>query len=228
MQKLRKQGLVLDLWPNLRLIQLSGIFFSAYHDDNSTLMRLVRKLYSWLVTVVLFTQYAFLVVYVITDAHDADQRAAYSVTILFFTHTLIKFVYFSTNNGQMCRTLAMWNNPNSHPLFTESNTRHRAIAVSRMRKLLFFAGGVTIFSTISWTTITFVGDSMRLVPDPETENGTMLMEVPRLMLPSYYPFDVMHGVPYIIVFALQARSIYSCCFYLHFKLRFLPCSKKCK
>lgn len=205
MQKMRKQGLVADLWPNIRLIQLSGLFFSAYYDDNSTLMRLVRKTYSWLVTLLLFAQYAFMVMYALTESYDADQRAAYSVTILFFTHSLIKFVYFASNNEQMCRTLAMWNNPGSHPLFAESNARHRASAISRMRKLLAFAAGATIFATVSWTTITFVGESVRLVPDPETENGTMYVEAPRLMLPSWYPFDVMHGVAYFIAFALQVR-----------------------
>lgn len=207
MQKVRRQGLVADLWPNLRMIQVSGIFFSAYFEDNSTLMRLVRKIYSWVVTIVLFTQYLFLVMYALTEAYNADQRAAYSVTILFFTHTLIKYTYFSTNTDKITRALAMWNNPNSHPLFAESNARCRASALSRMRKLLFFVAGVTIFSTVSWTTLTFVGESVREVPDPESENGTMFIETPRLMLPSWYPFDVMHGFPHMLVFVVQARSL---------------------
>lgn len=203
MQKVRKQGLVNDLWPNIRLIQASGLFISSYYENNSTLMRLIRKIYSWTVTVLIFTQYIFLCIFAATESYTADQRAAFTVTIFFFTHPLIKFVYFSTGNEKFTRTLAAWNNANSHPLFTESNARFRASGVTRMRKLLMFAGVVTIFTTVSWTLITFVGDSVREVADPESENGTMFIEAPRLMLPSMYPFDVMDGTGYIVAFVYQ-------------------------
>lgn len=203
MQKIRKQGLVADLWPNIRLIQLSGLFISAYYADNGMLMRLLRKIYSWIVTLILFTQYILIIIFAFTESYNADQRATYSVTILFFTHSLIKFVYFSMSTEKFYRTLGLWNNPNQHPLFAESNARHRASAISRMRKLLMWTGGITLFTVGSWTTLTFVGDSVRDVPDPETDNETMSIETPRLLIPSYYPFETMQGPGYIAALTLQ-------------------------
>lgn len=203
MQKVRKQGLVSDLWPNIRLIQASGLFISAYYEDNSTLMRLLRKIYSWIVTILLFAQFTFLCIFAATEAYDADQRAAYTITCFFFTHPIIKFSFFSIGTQRFYRTLAAWNNANSHPLFAESNARFRASAISRMRWMLMFASGITIATTVSWIMISFASDNMREVADPETENGTMFVETPKLMLPSYYPFETMHGMGYMIAFVYQ-------------------------
>lgn len=205
MQKVRKVGLVADLWPNIRFIQLSGLFITAFYENNTSLMRLIRKTYSWTVAILMITQFIFLCIYAATESYNPDQRAAYTVTIFFFTHSLIKFVYFSTGTGKFYRGLAAWNNANSHPLFAESNARFRASGLARMRKLLMLVGGVTIFTTVSWTTLTFVGDSVREIPDPETENGTITIPAPRLLMPSWYPFETMHGVGYIIALVWQVR-----------------------
>lgn len=206
MQKLRKQGLVADLWPNIRLMQLSGLFISEYYDDNSTLMRLIRKTYSWIVTILIFVQYFLMIIWAASEAYDADQRAAYTVTILFFTHPLIKFTYFSTRTHRFYRALASWNNSNSHPLFVESNARHRASTISRMRGLLMYIGSITIFATVAWTVITFVGESVREVPDPESENGTMFIETPRLMVPTWYPWDASDGVAHMATLVYQVSE----------------------
>lgn len=206
MQKLRKQGLVADLWPNIRLMQLSGLFITQYYEDNSTLMRLIRKIYSWITAILVFTQYILLVIWALTESYDADQRAAYSVTILFFTHPLIKFIYFSTKTNRFYRTLSAWNNANSHPLFAESNARHRASTLARMRKLLMYVGSITIFATVAWTVITFIGESVRTVPDPESENGTITIEAPRLMVPAWYPWDVMGGLTYYLTLVYQVLA----------------------
>lgn len=203
MQKVRKQALVADLWPNIRLMQLSGLFISQYYDDNSTLMRLIRKIYSWITTILVFAQYIFMIVWAITESYNADQRAAHSVTVLFFTHSMIKFTYFSSRTNRFYRTLASWNNANSHPLFAESNARHRAITIARMRKLLMYVGSITIFATVAWTVITFVGESVREVPDPESENGTIFIEAPRLMIPAWYPWSFYHGLGHIISLVYQ-------------------------
>ncbi|XP_065201681.1 odorant receptor coreceptor [Planococcus citri] len=197
MQKIRKQGLVADLWPNIRLMQLSGLFITEYYEDNSALMRLIRKLYSWIIFMLVMMNYVFMLLWAFTESYDADQRATHSVTILFFTHAVIKFIYFSTKTERFYRALASWNNANSHPLFAESNARHRAASLGRMRKLLMVIGSITIFAAVSWTVITFIGESVREVPDPETENGTMIIEAPRLMLPAWYPYDAAHGIGHL-------------------------------
>jgi gustatory receptor len=72
-----------------------------------------------------------------------------------------------------------------------------------MRQLLIIVSVVTIFTTISWTTITFFGESTWKVPNPETFNETMSVPIPRLMLHSWYPWDASHGLGYIIAFILQ-------------------------
>lgn len=77
-----------------------------------------------------------------------------------------------------------------------------------MRQLLIIVSVVTVFTTFSWTTITFFGDSVWEMPDPETFNGTMVVSVPRLMLHSWYPWDASHGLGYMVAFVLQV-GVYS-------------------
>lgn len=57
----------------------------------------------------------------------------------------------SVNMGltaSLFRTLAVWNQSNSHPLFTESDARYHQLALTKMRRLLYFICGMTIFSVI--------------------------------------------------------------------------------
>lgn len=72
-----------------------------------------------------------------------------------------------------------------------------------MRQLLIIVSAVTIFTTLSWTTITFFGDSVLEVPNPESYNETMAIPIPRLMLHSWYPWDASHGLGYLVAFVLQ-------------------------
>lgn len=72
-----------------------------------------------------------------------------------------------------------------------------------MRQLLIIVSAVTIFSTISWTGLTFFGESVWEVPNPETFNETMTVPIPRLMVNSYYPWDASHGLGYFVAFVLQ-------------------------
>ncbi len=206
MQKLQKKGLVADLWPNIRLIQLVGFFMTTYYSNNSSLMRIIRRIYSWIVTIIMFTQYIFLLIFLGSGTYNPDQRAAAGVTALFFAHGLFRFIFFSMGNKKYYRALNYWNSPMMHPLFAESEARCRATTVARMRKLLFVVGTITISTVISWITITLIGPNTREVPDPESENGTMIIEIPRLPLGSYYPYDPSEGTVYYATFALQVRS----------------------
>lgn len=85
--------------------------------------------------------------------------------------------------------------------------RFHAASLARMRQLLIIVSTVTIFTTISWTTITFFGESVWEVPNPETYNETMIIQVPRLMLHSYYPWDASHGLGYLVAFLLQVNIL---------------------
>lgn len=108
------------------------------------------------------------------ESGDVDDLTANTITVLFFAHSIVKVAYFAVRSKLFYRTLGIWNNPNSHPLFAESNARYHAIALTKMRRLLFAVGGATVLSVICWTGITFVGDSVKKVTDPVTNETTMV------------------------------------------------------
>lgn len=58
---------------------------------------------------------------------------------------------------------------------------------------------------LAWSIITFFGDSVKGVYDKET-NETYFVEVPRLPIKSFYPWNAMSGLPYIATFAFQVTS----------------------
>lgn len=132
----KKDGLIKDLWPNIRLIQMSGLFISEYYDDYSGMAVLLRKIYSWVTTVIIYTQYIFIVMFMITKSNDSDQLAAGVVTTLFFTHSMIKYMYFSSGTKSFYRTLGSWNNTSPHPLFAESHSRYNKLYLSTFRVYL--------------------------------------------------------------------------------------------
>lgn len=53
----------------------------------------------------------------------------------------------------------------------------------------------TNFSS-AWTSITFVGDSVHTIKDPDNENETLVEEIPRLLIKSWYPWNAMSGMAY--------------------------------
>lgn len=63
----------------------------------------------------------------------------------------------------------------------------------------------TVAATVFWTTITFFGDSTKLARDYET-NGTMVVEIPRLMLKSWYPWQI--GGPTVYFGCLIFQFLY--------------------
>ncbi|KAL0267300.1 UNVERIFIED_CONTAM: hypothetical protein PYX00_009613 [Menopon gallinae] len=184
MSKFKQHGLVADLWPNIRLMQLSGHFLHEYHEDNGAMQVLMRRLYSSVHLILVFLQFA-------------------AITVLFFTHCITKFCYFALRRKKFYRTLASWNSINSHPLFAESHARHRAQAITRSRRLLMIIVIGTLFTAIGWTGCTFFGDSTKNVPDPENKNETVTVQIPRLMMRSWYPWNAMSGMPYILSFVYQ-------------------------
>lgn len=74
-----------------------------------------------------------------------------------------------------------------------------------MRRLLLFVMGTTITATVLWTAITFFGDSTKLQKNYET-NETMTVEIPRLMLKSWYPWNSVGSMP--VYFATLGFQFY--------------------
>ncbi|XP_035903780.1 odorant receptor coreceptor isoform X1 [Anopheles stephensi] len=191
-------GLVADLMPNIRLMQASGHFLFRYVTGPI----LIRKVYSWWTLIMVLMQFFAILGNLASNADDVNELTANTITTLFFTHSVTKFIYFAVNSENFYRTLGIWNQTNSHPLFAESDARYHSIALAKMRKLLVLVMVTTILSVVAWVTITFFGESVKNVLDKET-NETYTVEIPRLPIKSWYPWNAMSGPAYIFSFIYQ-------------------------
>nr|BAG71418.1 olfactory receptor-2 [Diaphania indica] len=202
MTKVKAQGLVSDLMPNIKLMQAAGHFLFNYHSDNSGMSTLLRKVYSSAHAFLIVIHYLCMAVNMAQYSEEVNELTANTITVLFFAHSVIKLVFFAINSKSFYRTLAVWNQSNSHPLFTESDARYHQLSLTKMRRLLYFICGVTVLSVISWVTLTFFGESVRLIANKET-NETLTEPAPRLPLKAWYPFDAMSGTMYVVAFVYQ-------------------------
>jgi TRAP-type uncharacterized transport system fused permease subunit len=71
-----------------------------------------------------------------------------------------------------------------------------------MRRLLFMVTLTTCMIAVFWTTLTFFGDSSKLWRD-KAANETITVDIPRLMIKSWYPWNSMNGTFYYISLAFQ-------------------------
>lgn len=124
--------------------------------------------------VLILIQFIFCALNLVFERDDVDDLTANTITLLFFTHAIVKITYFGVRSKLFYRVLGIWNNPNSHPLFAESNARYHSIALTKMRRLLFCVGAATVLSCLCWTGITFVGDSVKKTIDPITNETTYI------------------------------------------------------
>ncbi|XP_018396655.1 PREDICTED: odorant receptor coreceptor [Cyphomyrmex costatus] len=200
MMKMKQQGLVADLMPNIRVMKMFGHFVFNYYDDNSS--KYLHKVFCCINLFLLLLQFGLCAVNLIIESTDVDDLTANTITLLFFTHSIVKLVYFAIRSKYFYRTWAIWNNPNSHPLFAESNARYHAIALKKMRLLLFLVGGTTVLAAVAWTTLTFFEHPSRKLVDPIT-NETTIIELPQLLVRSFYPFDARRGVTHILMLIYQ-------------------------
>ncbi|KAI8441968.1 hypothetical protein MSG28_005638 [Choristoneura fumiferana] len=69
-------------------------------------------------------------------------------------------------------------------------------------KLMQMVGHFLFNYTDGWITITFFGESVRLIADKES-NDTLTEPAPRLPLKTWYPFNAMSGTMYIVAFVYQ-------------------------
>ncbi|XP_071870563.1 odorant receptor co-receptor [Bombus fervidus] len=207
MMKFKQQGLVADLMPNIRLMKATGHFMFNYYTDNST--KTIHRIFAIVHLILMLMQFGFCGINLIFEKEDVDDLTANTITMLFFTHSVVKVIYFAVRSKLFYRTLGIWNNPNSHPLFAESNARYHQVAVRKMRILLLAVLTTTMLSAISWTSITFIGDSVKKVIDPIT-NETTYVEIPRLMLRSWYPYNASHGMAHILTLIFQFYWLVFC------------------
>lgn len=60
----------------------------------------------------------------------------------------------------------------------------------------------TVASCLAWITLTFFGESVAGKFDKAT-NETYYVEIPRLPIKAWYPWNAMGGMMYVISFAFQ-------------------------
>nr|AKC58535.1 odorant co-receptor [Anomala corpulenta] len=203
MMQFKPQGLVADLIPNIKLMQFSGHFMLNYYAETTGAVHTLRLGFCFGHLFLLLLQFGFTFGNLVQQSDDVNDLAANTITVLFFTHCITKFVYFAVRQKLFYRTLGIWNQSNSHPLFLESNNRYHQLALTKMRRLLIVIMIGTIGSWIAWTTITFFGDSVHTRKDPNNENETITEEVPRLLVRSWYPWDAMSGAAYYVSLVYQ-------------------------
>ncbi|KAK3927047.1 Odorant receptor coreceptor [Frankliniella fusca] len=202
-QKNQYRGLVADLMPNIRAMQISGLYLMEYHAENSAVQRLMRRAYSIFQVTIMTLGYLTLVAYLLTQSYNVEDWAAHTVTTLFFLHSLCRTFWLMGNTKRFYRMLDCWNTTNSHPMFAENDARHHQQTLQRQRRLLIQVIILTVVSVMCWIGITFVAQPVRNVPDPENENATMTVEVPQLMVGAWYPWDARHGPAYMFSFGFQ-------------------------
>ncbi|CAH0549251.1 unnamed protein product [Brassicogethes aeneus] len=206
--KFKVAGLVADLMPNIRLIQASGHFMFNYHADNSGALHTLRLGYSCAHLVCVLFQYGTIMGNLLVERDNVNDLAANTITTLFFAHCITKFIYFAMRSKLFYRTLGIWNQSNSHPIFLESNNRYHALSLKKMRRLLMIIVIATTFSGTAWTCITFIGDSVHNIKDPDNENETITEEIPRLLVKSWYPWDAMSGTKYWATLVFQVYYVF--------------------
>ncbi|VVD05353.1 unnamed protein product [Leptidea sinapis] len=138
MTKIKTQGLVSDLMPNIKLMQIAGHFLFNYHSENAGMSGLLRKLYASMHAILLVINFLCMAFNMAQYSDEVNELTANTITILFFTHSIIKLAFFGITSKNFYRTLAVWNQSNSHPLFTESDARYHQLALTKMRRLLYF------------------------------------------------------------------------------------------
>lgn len=105
----KKRGLVGDLWPVLRLMKATGMWMFEYCDDYGGGMRFLRYSYAIAITLLLLSQYAFMVKYLILKSYYADNMAITTISLMFVSQGITKYAYFAFRSKQFYRTLAFWN-----------------------------------------------------------------------------------------------------------------------
>lgn len=205
MMKIKQQGLALDMAPNIQIMKYVGHFLFAYYKDPSS--KFLMKVYATVRfktqyisqfqqlliinnknkknfqfnLVFILAMYAMMGMNLVYEHHDTEDLTANTITMLFFAHSIIKLTYFGSRTKKMYKAFGVWNNPNSHPIFAESNARFYAIAVAKMRRMLVIILCISIATIVGWSGITFFEEPYRKRFDRVT-NETWYEEVSSFFL----------------------------------------------
>lgn len=109
MQKVKKHGLVGDLWPHIQLMKATGMWLFNYYEDNGPSIKFFRVIYSTVTSVLMLVQFAALLAFLLLDCSGGDQLASGTITFLFFAHSIGKYMYLAFRVNLFYRLLGAWN-----------------------------------------------------------------------------------------------------------------------
>lgn len=99
LQPTKYVGLVADLMPNIKLMKYSGLFMHAFTGGSA----LLKKVYSSIHLVLILMQFIFILVNMALNADEVNELSGNTITALFFTHCVTKFIYLAVNQKNFYR-----------------------------------------------------------------------------------------------------------------------------
>jgi len=99
MQPSKYTGLVADLMPNIRAMKYSGLFMHNFTGGSA----FMKKVYSSVHLVFLLMQFTFILVNMALNAEEVNELSGNTITTLFFTHCITKFIYLAVNQKNFYR-----------------------------------------------------------------------------------------------------------------------------
>lgn len=143
-QQKKYVGLVADLMPNIRIMRFVGHFLHKFSNGPG----FISKIYSSANLSFFIFQWVGILINLALNTEDVNELTANTITALHFTHTTTKYLYVTLNIKNFYRTFNIWNQSNSHPLFAESDARYHAIALAKMRKVLYLVVCATLTAAV--------------------------------------------------------------------------------
>lgn len=99
MQPGKYTGLVADLMPNIRAMRYSGLFMHNFTGGSI----FFKRVYSSVHLVLIVMHIGFILVNLALNAEEVNELSGNTITTLFFTHCIVKFVYLAVNQKNFYR-----------------------------------------------------------------------------------------------------------------------------
>ncbi|KAF4523219.1 Odorant receptor co-receptor, partial [Ephemera danica] len=139
--------------------------------------------------------------------------------------------YFALKRKQFYRTMLVWESSHSHPLFVESDVKHRALGEREMLRLMRYVLVATGVTALLWAAHPFLSTD---ATPPSPDNATLLstnvtvlgvdllsstavtpvvlqLQGPKLMVNAWYPWDpYSSSFLYVITYLFQLYWLVFC------------------
>ncbi|KAF9823230.1 hypothetical protein SFRURICE_010525 [Spodoptera frugiperda] len=148
MTKVKAQGLVSDLMPNIKLMQAAGHFLFNYHSENGGMTGLLRKIYASTHAILITIHFACMGINMAQYSDEVNELTANTITVLFFTHTIIKLGFFALNSKSFYRYASTCPRHTHTTASTDPHRTDRIISNAYMRCVLMTSYGMHAMRTM--------------------------------------------------------------------------------